>query len=602
MKASRKLFRLLLISAGVAFSSKEAYAASPPGVPCSARADAVIANTGSIFSDANSLVDSYQSSAGPYGGANVGANGNVQTAATVVANGGVIHGSETQHTPGGLAVVPVPAGATNLPFGSNVPGSLNINDAAQSITLAPGNYVAANMNVNFPGAITISPPGPVLIWVTGNLNLGGNENLNGVPDDLEFLVNSAGSVNVNAGGQLFGFIYAPTSAVNVMSTIFGGVVGSTVYLNSGSAVHFYQNSACQTPEVSVGGGSACAITVNGGVVCWGDNTFGQLGNNSTTGSPVPVPVTGLASGAASVSVGTQSACALTTSGGVLCWGNNVDGQLGDNSTTNSPVPVPVTGLAGGVAAISVGGQAGCAVTTAGGVECWGFGAGPVPAPVPGLTSGVTAVSVGIDDACAVTAGGGVVCWQIGLVPAPATGLASGVTSIAVGASAQCAVASGGVLCSGGNEVGDLGNGLNGFNLTVPVPATGLGSGVVSVSAGLNANSSVCALTATGSVECWGDDQLGNVGNGVAPSTCNPAIANFCSAVPVQVTGLASGVTGVSVGVFSTCAVTADGGIQCWGGNSAGELGDDGVSPNTCFDLLTNNPTPCSFAPVSVVGF
>lgn len=224
-----------------------AAAVSVAGVPCTALAEAVIANTGAVFSDSGSLVDSYHSSQGPYGGSNIGSQGAVQAATTIAPNGGVIHGTETQGSPAGLGVVPVPPGATNLPLGSPTPGSLNINNAAQSITLAPGNYVAANVNVSSPGAINVSPPGPVLIWVTGNLNLGGNENPNGVPANLQFLVQSSGFVNVNGGGKLFGFIYAPTSVVNLDSTVFGGVVGSTVNLNSGSAVHFDQDQAATCP-------------------------------------------------------------------------------------------------------------------------------------------------------------------------------------------------------------------------------------------------------------------------------------------------------------------------------------------------------------------
>jgi hypothetical protein len=87
------------------------------------------------------------------------------------------------------------------------PGSINVNDARSSITLSPGDYVAANINVNYPGSITVSPGGPVRIWVTGTLNLGGNENLNGSPENLAFLVTSSASVNVNSNGSLYGLLY-----------------------------------------------------------------------------------------------------------------------------------------------------------------------------------------------------------------------------------------------------------------------------------------------------------------------------------------------------------------------------------------------------------
>jgi hypothetical protein len=133
---------------------------STPGIPCAARADAVIANTGEVSSNSGSLVDSYQSSLGLYGGTNIGSSGNVQAAEAIVHNGGVIDGTQTPNSPANLAVVPVPSGATNLPLGSKSPGSVNMTTASESLTLEPGSYVVDNLTVAFPGAIRISPAGP----------------------------------------------------------------------------------------------------------------------------------------------------------------------------------------------------------------------------------------------------------------------------------------------------------------------------------------------------------------------------------------------------------------------------------------------------------
>ena len=120
-------------------------------MPCAALADAVVATSGDVYVDSASLVDSYQSSQGTYGGSNVGSSAVVQAGASIVNNGGVINGREIQGSPSTLAIVPVPAGAINLPIGSSSPGWLNINGASDSITLAPGNYVAAGINVSYPG-------------------------------------------------------------------------------------------------------------------------------------------------------------------------------------------------------------------------------------------------------------------------------------------------------------------------------------------------------------------------------------------------------------------------------------------------------------------
>ncbi len=218
------------------------------GLGCAAIGNAITSTTGNVYSNAASLVDSYQSSVGAYGGSNIGAGANVQAVASIVARGGVINGTELVNAPSSLALVPVPAGAVKLPRGSTTPGNVNLNTASDILTLAPGNYVVASLNVNSPASIKISPPGPVSIWVTGNLNLGGSENKNGVPGNLTFFVTSSGSTNVNSGGQLYGTIYAPTSAVNLNSAVFGAVVGSSVTLNSGAAVHYDQSIiSCPPP-------------------------------------------------------------------------------------------------------------------------------------------------------------------------------------------------------------------------------------------------------------------------------------------------------------------------------------------------------------------
>jgi alpha-tubulin suppressor-like RCC1 family protein len=136
---------------------------------------------------------------------------------------------------------------------------------------------------------------------------------------------------------------------------------------------------------------------------------------------VPVPVTGLSSGIAAIAAGFEFSCALTTAGGVKCWGINMDGELGNNTAVESTVPVPVSNLSSGVVAIATGGRHACALTTAGGVLCWGsnfngeLGNGStatslVPVAVPTLTSGVAAVTAGDAHTCVLTTAGALLCW------------------------------------------------------------------------------------------------------------------------------------------------------------------------------------------------
>jgi alpha-tubulin suppressor-like RCC1 family protein len=103
----------------------------------------------------------------------------------------------------------------------------------------------------------------------------------------------------------------------------------------------------------------------------GRNWYGQLGDGTTTDRLTPVAVVGLASGAAAIAAGGLHTCAVTTAGGVKCWGSNWSGQLGDGTTTDRLTPVDVAGLGSGAAAIASGGGHTCALLTAGRVKCWG---------------------------------------------------------------------------------------------------------------------------------------------------------------------------------------------------------------------------------------
>ena len=175
--------------------------------------------------------------------------------------------------------------------------------------------------------------------------------------------------------------------------------------------------------VAVGYLHACALTTAGGVKCWGYNRFGQLGDGTTSDRQVPVDVAGLAHGVVAITAGGGHSCALTSSGGVKCWGSNYLGELGDGTTSRRLAPVDVTGLAQGVAAIAGGGEAhGCALTTKGRVKCWGYnGYGQLgdgttverhaPVAVSELAIGVSAIAAGgFGHTCALTRAGDVSCW------------------------------------------------------------------------------------------------------------------------------------------------------------------------------------------------
>ena len=103
-------------------------------------------------------------------------------------------------------------------------------------------------------------------------------------------------------------------------------------------------------DIAAGMTHTCALTTGGGVKCWGRNTNGALGDGTTTDRSTPVDVSGLASGVSAIAAGTEHTCAVTTGGGIECWGRNDGGQLGDGTTTGSTVPVGVVGFGGGAPA------------------------------------------------------------------------------------------------------------------------------------------------------------------------------------------------------------------------------------------------------------
>jgi Regulator of chromosome condensation (RCC1) repeat len=123
--------------------------------------------------------------------------------------------------------------------------------------------------------------------------------------------------------------------------------------------------------ISAGYGQTCALTTAHGAKCWGLNVVGEVGDGTTTDRYVPVDVFGLDSGVAALAVGGFHTCALTSAGGAKCWGWNRFGQLGNGASSDSSIPVDVFGLASGGGALSAGEWHTCARTDSPGLVCWG---------------------------------------------------------------------------------------------------------------------------------------------------------------------------------------------------------------------------------------
>jgi len=341
----------------------------------------------------------------------------------------------------------------------------------------------------------------------------------------------------------------------------------------------------------------CALTSDGRVKCWGKNDYGQLGNGTNTNSSTPVDVDGLTNETIGINAGFGHTCALTASGVVSCWGYNSEGQLGDGTNTNRSTPVDVVGLSSEVITVSAGSGHTCALTSTGGVKCWGdndygkLGDGLItdrltPVDVLGLTSGMNNVSSGNYHSCALTTEGGIKCWgenafgQLGdgtvtshSTPVEVGELMSGVIAVSAGQDHTCALTEASrVKCWGSNEYGQLGDGTTDNRLT-PVDVVGITEEVTAISAGAY---HTCMLTSAGGVKCWGYNYAGQIGDAT----------NTDRNTPVDVMGLASGVKEVSAGSGHTCVITSAGGVKCWGGNNAGQLGDGtNIYRNTPIDVI-----------------
>lgn len=335
--------------------------------------------------------------------------------------------------------------------------------------------------------------------------------------------------------------------------------------------------------LAAGSEHTCALAADGGMRCWGANLFGQLGDGSQQNRATPVAVSGLSGRARAIVAGDNHTCALMEGGDVLCWGQNQSGQLGNNSTDSARTPERVLNLSRDVQSLAAGGQHTCALTAAGGVLCWGsnrygqLGDGTttdrlVPSSVPGLTGSVRAVAAGASHTCALVTNG-VRCWgsnifaQLGNghtdgfspTPVDVIGLGADVQALSAGDGYTCALLRGGSLrCWGLNEFGQLGDGTLLMRLA-PVQVRRLSGSAQAVSA--SGARHACAVV-SGGVACWGSNNEGQLGvRRVAQSS-----------TPVLIAGL-SNVQSVAVGQYHTCALTRTGGVQCWGLNGSGQVGN-----------------------------
>jgi alpha-tubulin suppressor-like RCC1 family protein len=371
------------------------------------------------------------------------------------------------------------------------------------------------------------------------------------------------------------------ASVGVVTAL--AVAGSISMMTSASA-------APRATGISTDGDYGCAVMVNHSVECWGYNGYGELGNGTTTNSPVPVHVLGITQ-AVAVSAGEYHACAVLSGGGIKCWGYNGYGELGNGSIADSDAPVAVIGISHATK-VAAGSYHSCALLTSGGVKCWGYnGYGALgngtttdrhtPAQVSGILKGATWVSAGDYHTCAVQSKV-VKCWgyndygQLGdgtfvdkHLPHKVSVLGPHASIVSAGYGDTCALVAtpkqgNAAWCWGYNAEGETGHGTNTTYAPKPVTVVGMQTHVTSIS---ERYYTACAVR-MGTAKCWGYNSYGEVGDG---TTTDRHLAR-------NVVGLSVGVVKVAVGYYSSCAQLTTGEVKCWGHNPYGDLGDNNA-PN-----------------------
>jgi alpha-tubulin suppressor-like RCC1 family protein len=358
----------------------------------------------------------------------------------------------------------------------------------------------------------------------------------------------SGVTRVDAGGSHTCAVV--NGGVKCWGTNAFGELGNGLRQYSATPV---QVSSLTSGVVDVGAGSntfnrafSCALLSGGTVKCWGDNSRWQLGVKSPAFSAVPVSVTGIdgvtsATKAKAIAVGDEHACALMVNGTVLCWGDNGSEELGGG--VSIPDSKSATPIRTSIAAIKVaaGGDYTCAIVSGGVVQCWGnndFGQVdpsdiPVSSPTPTtiiefdgatLSTSASYLTAGFGHACAASGFGDVACWgdstdgQAGFASNEATlsGMSAGTFHTCFLYAGVVGGFNGVIKCLGQNFDGQLGRGDTTDSLDTPLDVVGRLGNVLATYVNfsqVSASESFTCAVHVGRVLCWGANDVGQLGDG-----------------------------------------------------------------------------------------
>ena len=420
-------------------------------------------------------------------------------------------------------------------------------------------------------------------WTTVNVvAVATSHTTTGLTNDQTYRVRLAAKTTAGTGDFSNVVLVTPhvKPIITNISPAIGPIAGGQNVTITGTNFVLKNKKIMQTVN---GNGYSLALSADGTVYAWGRNEYGQLGNGViATNSPIPVAVktTGTSMDGKTitqVAAGATHSLALATDGTIYAWGKNEYGQLGNDSTINSPVPVAVkttgTPMDGKkIIQIHAGYEHSLALASDGTVYTWGrnnFGQlGKNDATDAHIPAAVRTLGTPMADKVIV--------------------------QLAAGNSQSMALASDGTVYTWGwNQYGQLGNGAT-TNSRIPVAVvttgTSLAGKVVSQIAAGNAHA--LAMTDDGTVYTWGWNQHGQLGNNSTINSSLPVIVKT-TGTPLagkMITQIASG------GSPNSLVLANDGTMYTWGWNRYGQLGNGTTGMDAKTPVAVSTAPPSALAP------
>ncbi|MEK2690355.1 RCC1 domain-containing protein [Bdellovibrio sp. GT3] len=496
-------------------------------------------------------------------------------------------------TPINTTVFSHPNGPVTLcVLGGDASGNFQLASAATSATWIRDSYntlsiSSSRMNRVMEGSgaqvVTISMDATKVYDVIANYRVSGDASYPSQHDLID------GSVTIPAGSTSANVTInfpdnALTSGERVLNFSISNVSTEMAYPTNNYQAQFFiadDEKNLTVTKASIGRKHSCAIMSDSSLRCWGFNSYGQIGDASTTFRSEAIIISPGTS-FKDVGVGNEHTCAVATNGDLYCWGRNANGQVGNNGAgvdKNTPELID-SGVS--YAFVSSGENHSCGLTTGSKIRCWGQGmhgalgqggTGNLNIPTEiDAANDYKYVSVGAKSSCAITSSDKLRCWGHNAVNELGDGTTTNATSpidvdstynfanVSIGSGHACGVTTTGLLrCWGYNGTGAIGDGTT-TNRTTPVSVNS-GSTYTSVSVNDDLSTSggrttTCALLSSGALQCWG-------------SNANALLANGTLTQSTTAVNVDAGTTYTSISVTGqrACGVTAGaagGALKCWG--------------------------------------